>query len=56
MSTATTGSITERIEELRARCVQCTNCALSTTRRNVVFGEGNPETPLVIVGEGPGEN
>lgn len=46
--------ITERIEELRARCMDCTRCALADTRKNVVFGEGNPESPLVIVGEGPG--
>ena len=24
-------------------------------RRNVVFGEGNPRSPLVLVGEGPGD-
>ena len=36
--------------------VQCTKCDLAGTRRNVVFGEGNPESPLMIVGEGPGQN
>lgn len=49
-------NIIERIEELKARCHECTNCALSQTRKNVVFGEGNPESPLVIIGEGPGAN
>ena len=34
----------------------CTKCGLSETRRNVVFGEGNPQAPLMLVGEGPGEN
>lgn len=34
----------------------CTGCALSERRRNVVFGEGNPGSPLVLVGEGPGDN
>ena len=48
-------SVIEAIEDLRARCVQCVRCELSQTRRNVVFGEGNPETPLMLVGEGPGE-
>lgn len=33
----------------------CTNCALSETRTMVVFGEGNPDAPLMLVGEGPGE-
>jgi uracil-DNA glycosylase len=43
-------------EELRAECLQCAKCELSETRRNVVFGEGNPRAPLMIVGEGPGDN
>ena len=47
-------NILEQIEELRSRCVACTRCGLSDTRKNVVFGEGNPESPLMIVGEGPG--
>jgi len=46
--------VTERIEELRLRCLECTRCELADTRTNVVFGEGNPEAPLMIVGEGPG--
>lgn len=33
----------------------CEACALSATRTKVVFGEGNPEAPLVFVGEGPGQ-
>lgn len=49
-------SVVERIEELRAECVQCTKCELAGTRSNVVFGEGNPDTPLLIIGEGPGAN
>ena len=34
--------------------MQCDRCGLSKTRNNVVFGEGNPESPLMIIGEGPG--
>jgi len=33
----------------------CTACALAERRRNVVFGEGDPNSPLVLVGEGPGD-
>jgi DNA polymerase len=33
----------------------CTDCGLHVRRRNVVFGEGNPASPLVLVGEGPGD-
>jgi uracil-DNA glycosylase len=44
------------LEDLRARAQTCISCSLSQRRRNVVFGEGNPRSPLVLVGEGPGEN
>ena len=44
------------IEEMRERAQTCTACDLHIRRTNVVFGEGNPLSPLVIVGEGPGEN
>jgi len=47
-------NVIEKIEELKARCLQCTKCELADTRKNVVFGEGNPESPLMIIGEGPG--
>ena len=48
--------VVRQMEELRAECQRCTQCELAETRRNVVFGEGNPEAPLMIVGEGPGAN
>lgn len=32
----------------------CTACGLSETRNTVVFGEGNPQARLVVVGEAPG--
>ncbi len=32
----------------------CTRCALHKGRNKIVFGDGNPEAPLVFVGEGPG--
>ncbi len=54
--TMTEESVRERIEQMRQEALVCTNCDLAHTRRNVVFGEGNPDTPLVIIGEGPGQN
>jgi len=33
---------------------ECTRCKLSSTRQNIVFGEGNPNAQLLFVGEGPG--
>lgn len=44
-----------RIEILRADAADCTRCDLYEKRTNVVFGIGNPNSPLVIIGEGPGE-
>lgn len=40
---------------LRRQALECEACPLSARRRNVVFGEGNPDSPLVLVGEGPGD-
>lgn len=43
------------LEKLREESLGCFDCGLAQRRRNVVFGEGNPRSPLVLVGEGPGE-
>jgi len=32
----------------------CSQCGLAGTRKNVVFGEGDPDASLVFVGEAPG--
>ena len=42
-------------EALREGCMQCVGCPLHATRTNVVFGVGNPDSSILIVGEGPGE-
>ncbi len=33
----------------------CTRCKLHQWRNNIVFGEGDPSSRLVFIGEGPGE-
>ncbi len=43
------------LNTLREQASRCVACSLSERRRNVVFGEGNPHSPLVLVGEGPGD-
>ncbi len=48
-------SVEQVLTALASKASQCTRCALAATRTNVVFGEGNPKSPLVIVGEGPGQ-
>ncbi len=43
------------LAELSLQAESCVACELSLRRRNVVFGQGDPASPLVIVGEGPGD-
>ncbi|HEX3550934.1 MAG TPA: uracil-DNA glycosylase [Candidatus Elarobacter sp.] len=38
-----------------AAVAQCRLCGIGATRRNSVFGEGDPCAALMVVGEGPGE-
>ena len=35
---------------------ECKRCKLHPTRKNIVFGDGNPNAQLVFVGEGPGHD
>lgn len=42
-------------EELNKECQKCTKCDLGKTRTNVVIGRGNRNAPMMLVGEGPGE-
>lgn len=44
-----------RWNRLKELCHQCTACPLAGRRTNVVFGEGVLESPVMFVGEGPGE-
>ena len=45
----------EKFQVLQNECSTCVKCSLSTTRKNVVFGRGNPNSKLFVVGEGPGQ-
>lgn len=42
-------------EELQRTCLECRKCELADTRTHVVFGVGNREAEVMLVGEGPGE-
>lgn len=49
------GSRAERLERLEAMSQHCQHCAhLVSSRRSVVFGGGNPEAKLMLIGEAPG--
>ena len=44
----------ETLDDIRTDLGDCTRCGLSADRTQIVFGVGNPDADLVIVGEGPG--
>jgi uracil-DNA glycosylase family 4 len=44
------------LEEIASEVRTCTNCRLHQTRTQAVPGEGDPDTEVVFVGEGPGEH
>ncbi len=44
------------MEALRKEIAGCMKCPLGATRKSIVFGEGNSESGILFVGEGPGAN
>ncbi len=42
-------------DELKERVAACKKCGLCETRNNTVFGDGNINSRVVIIGEAPGE-
>lgn len=45
----------ESWEKLKQECLQCTRCDLCRGRKSVVFGVGNQNADILLIGEGPGE-
>jgi uracil-DNA glycosylase family 4 len=46
----------QALEAIAAEVRSCTDCRLHETRTRAVPGEGDPDTEVVFVGEGPGFN
>lgn len=44
----------DTLESLEQTVQACKKCGLHTTRKNIVFGAGNPNAKLMLVGEAPG--
>ena len=44
-----------RWDALKAACLTCGRCALAQTRTQVVFGVGDPQSEVLFIGEGPGQ-
>lgn len=42
------------LEQLKYNIHNCQECSLSTTRTNFVFGVGNPNAEVMVIGEAPG--
>jgi uracil-DNA glycosylase len=46
--------VKESLDDIRAELSDCRRCKLSPSRKNIVFGSGNPRAELMFVGEAPG--
>jgi uracil-DNA glycosylase len=42
------------LDDVKKSLESCNLCRLSATRKNIVFGEGNPNARILFIGEGPG--
>ena len=42
------------LEELREKIKNCQKCPLGASRTKLVFGKGNPDADIMIIGEAPG--
>ena len=47
---------TSRLEKLKNRINSIKNCDLKNSATNIVFADGNPNSSVMIIGEGPGAN
>ena len=46
----------EQISKLKARINSIENCNLKNNSNNLILGDGNINSPIMIIGEAPGEN
>lgn len=44
------------IQQLALDIQGCTRCGLGEGRNSIVFGDGNPQAELMLIGEGPGKD
>jgi uracil-DNA glycosylase len=45
----------KRLDVLNSEVTRCQSCRLGENRIQTVFGEGNPDAKVVLIGEGPGQ-
>jgi len=51
-----TAQACETVAELKAALTSFEGCALKATATNLVFADGNPQAPLMLIGEAPGRD
>ncbi len=44
------------LDELQKKCENCRKCELCESRTNLVFGMGNKNADIMLIGEAPGQN
>ena len=47
--------LAQTLDELREELLKFEGCALRATAMNLVFADGNPASPIMFIGEAPGE-
>jgi len=50
------GTKSEKLNKLKKKIEQIKNCDLKNNATNLVFGDGNINSKIMIIGEGPGAN
>jgi DNA polymerase len=45
----------EQLEQVQQKILTEMNCPLKDAAKNLVFGKGNPDAPILFIGEAPGE-
>ena len=50
------GSKGKELQKLKQNIIDIKNCELKKNSKNIVFSDGNPNSKVMIIGEGPGAN
>ncbi len=48
-------NINSKLDNLKKKISNINNCDLKNNAKQIVFGDGNPKSPVMIIGEGPGQ-
>ena len=54
LSLSKSPTLSHNLEELKSSVSQCHLCALSKSRKNVIFGAGNLKAKVMFIGDNPG--